>query len=118
MEEHSGARCSSYRRTRMRNHRTRRARKLYQYGSSGFRSALDAYRAAVILHDFTDNGQSEARAVGLAGTYEWVEHGVAYAFGNSATLINHAHFEGVLAAFDIDGDSALRIESGLARVQH
>src|SRR4029077_10848710 len=118
MEAHSRARRSSYRRTRMRSYRTRRARKLYQYRGCSVRGALDAYRAAVILHDLADDGQSKARAVGLAGTYKWVEHVGADAFRNSATLIDHPHFEGIFAAFDIDDDSALHVQSGFARVQH
>src|SRR5271163_2988311 len=106
MEGDLGGGRSGYRRARMRGDRTGRARKLDQHRGSGLGSALDGYRAAVILNNFAHNGQSETRAVGFAGTYERIEYVIADAFGNAATLINYADFEGVFAALDVDGDFA------------
>ena len=101
----------------MRSDRTGRARKLDQHRGTGFGGALDGHRAAVILNDFAHNGQSKTRAVGLAGTNERIEYIIPDAFGNAATLIDYADFEGVSAALDVDGDFAFAIETGFAGVQ-
>src|ERR1700738_3132885 len=116
MEGHLGGGRSGYRGARMRGARTGGARKPDQDRGSRLGGALDGYRAAVILNDFADNGQSEARAVGLAGTYERIEYVIPDAFGNAATLIDYADFEGVSAALDVDGDFAFAIETGFAGV--
>src|SRR5450755_74598 len=100
----------------MREHGTRGARKLDQEDGPGLRGALDAHGAAMILDDLAHDGQAETGAVGLAGTHKRIKYSVADDSGNAATFIDHADFEGVLAALHINGDSTVVIRSGFAGI--
>lgn len=53
------------------------AGELDEHDGASFGGAFEGDGAAVVLHDFRDDGEAKASAVWLAGAYEGIENGRA-----------------------------------------
>src|SRR5580692_1863685 len=104
----------------MRGDRHRMAGKLDEHHGAGFGAALEYDGAAMVLHDFGDDREAEAGAVGFAGADKGIERGRADRRWNAAALVDDADFESVLVILNVDRDAAIAVAvgNGFAGVQH
>ena len=94
------------------------ARELDEHDGAGFGAALERHGAAVVLHDFGDDGEAESGAVGFAGADEWIESGRANCGRDTTALIDNADFESVFVILNLNRDATVAVVSRFAGVEN
>src|ERR1700753_4257954 len=102
----------------MRRDGNRLARKLHQHHGAGFGAALERDRAAVVLHNFSDNREPEPGAVRLPGADERIERRRSNRRRDTAAVIRDADLKRLSVVSYVDRNAAVSLVSRLACVQN
>ena len=69
------------------------ARKFDQEGRARFGSALDAYRAVMVMDDFANDGKAQPGAIGLARADKGIEQSATNSRRDADAVVGDAHLE-------------------------